>query len=96
MSELAPVPPRERLVTLDVLRGFALCGVMIGNMILYSGQWAEHGPALDRTTLDEIADWFLTIFVRSTSRETGRARAWERRAAGRVDGRPRDGHRRCR
>ena len=34
MSQLAPVPPRERLITLDVLRGFALCGVMIGNMVM--------------------------------------------------------------
>ena len=64
MSELTPVAPRERLVTLDVLRGFALAGVMIGNMILYSGQWANlRSP--DPTTLDAIADWFLTIFVRS-------------------------------
>ena len=65
MSELAPVPPRERLVTLDVLRGFALCGVMIGNMGLYSGQWAQRGPALDPSTLDQVADWVLTIFVHS-------------------------------
>lgn len=65
MSELAPVPPRERAVTLDVLRGFALCGVMIGNMVLYSGKWARHGPAPDPTTLDEIAEWFLMIFVDS-------------------------------
>ncbi len=65
MSELAPVPPRERLVSLDVLRGFALCGVMIGNMVLYSGQWAHSGPPPELSTLDEIADWFLNIFVRS-------------------------------
>lgn len=65
MSELAPVPPRERVVTLDVLRGFALCGVLIGNMVLYSGQWAERGPAPEPTTLDEIAEWLLTIFVHS-------------------------------
>jgi uncharacterized membrane protein YeiB len=65
MSELTPVPPRERVVTLDVLRGFAMCGVMIGNMVLYSGGWARHGPAPDPTTLDEIAEWFLTIFVHS-------------------------------
>ena len=65
MSELAPILPRERVVTLDVLRGFALCGVMIGNMILYSGQWASRGAGPDPTTLDQIADWFLTIFVRS-------------------------------
>ncbi len=64
MSQLAPVAPRERLVTLDVLRGVALCGVMIGNMVLYSGQWAEPGPGPELSGLDEIADWFLNIFVR--------------------------------
>jgi uncharacterized protein len=65
MSQLAPVPPRGRLVTLDVLRGFALCGVMIGNMVLYSGEWAQSGPRPEPGALDEIADWFLNIFVRS-------------------------------
>ena len=65
MPDLAPVPPRERVVTLDVLRGFALCGVMIGNMVLYSGHWAAQGPPPDPTTLDQIAGWFETIFVAS-------------------------------
>jgi uncharacterized protein len=64
MSQLAPVPPRERLITLDVLRSFALCGVMIGNMVLYSGEWAHSGPGPEPGALDEIADWFLNIFVR--------------------------------
>ena len=65
MSSLTPVPPRERVVTLDVLRGFALCGVMIGNMVLYSGQWAEQGPALHPATVDQITDWVLILFVHS-------------------------------
>ena len=63
MSELAPVPPRERVMTLDVLRGFALCGVLIGNMVLYSGRWAERGAASDPTALDQVARWFLVILV---------------------------------
>jgi uncharacterized membrane protein YeiB len=29
VSALAPVAPRERVVTLDVLRGFALLGVLL-------------------------------------------------------------------
>jgi uncharacterized protein len=65
MSELTPVPPRERLVTLDVLRGFALCGVLIGNMVLYSGRWAERGLASAPSVLDRIAEWFLVLFVDS-------------------------------
>lgn len=65
VSELTPVAPRERVVTLDVLRGFALCGVIIGNMVLYSGRWAMRGKAPEPTTLDTVADWFVTIFVES-------------------------------
>src|SRR5262249_16341454 len=65
MGELAPVQPRERLVTLDVLRGFALCGVMIGNSVLYRGGWAQRGPDRGATKLDEIAEWFELIFVSS-------------------------------
>lgn len=65
MSELAPVPPRERLLALDVLRGFALGGVLIGNMVLYSGRFTRRGPAPDASTLDQIAGWFLEIFVQS-------------------------------
>lgn len=65
MSDLAPMPPGERMVSLDILRGFALCGVLIGNMTLYSGQWAEPRPTPDPAALDRIADWFAVIFVDS-------------------------------
>ena len=63
MAELTPVQPRERLVTLDVLRGFALLGVLIGNSVLYSGRWTGAEPP--PTTLDTIADWFEMIVVSS-------------------------------
>jgi uncharacterized protein len=53
------------VVTLDVLRGFALCGVVIGNMLLYSGRWAMQGKAPEPTTLDHLANWFVAIFVSS-------------------------------
>jgi uncharacterized protein len=66
---LAPVAPRERLVTLDVLRGFALLGVLIGNMVLYSGRWAE-GRGGDHSAIDAAADWFLSIFVDSKAQTT--------------------------
>jgi len=44
--ELGPVKPRERLVSLDILRGFALLGVLLGNLAhLYSGFFlAPHRP----------------------------------------------------
>ena len=65
MAELVPIAARERAITLDVLRGFALCGVMIGNMVLYSGRWAWGGQGPDPTMLDEIAAWFLALLVDS-------------------------------
>jgi uncharacterized protein len=64
MSELGPVSSRERVVTLDVLRGFALLGVLIGNLFyLYSGRFVS--PAPDTTALDSAASWFVNIFVNS-------------------------------
>ena len=63
VSGLAPVAPRERLLTVDVLRGLALCGVLIGNMVLYSGRFA--GPPQRPEGFDEAADWFLRIVVSS-------------------------------
>jgi len=65
MSELAPVPPRERVVTLDVLRGLALLGVIIGNMVLYSGAFVGLGRGATPSTLDHVAEWFHAIFVQS-------------------------------
>lgn len=65
MSELAPVAPRERQLSIDVLRGFALCGVLIGNMVLLSGTWAGLRPASAPSTIDEVASWFEMIAVSS-------------------------------
>ena len=56
--------PRERVVTVDVLRGFALCGVLIGNLFwLYSGRaWTDQG---DGRALDTAARWFVMLVVES-------------------------------
>jgi uncharacterized protein len=65
MSELAPVSARERLLTLDVLRGFALLGVLIGNLFwLYSGRaWLPDGAPPHG--IDKAALWFVLIAVDS-------------------------------
>lgn len=36
---MQPTQPNERFLFLDVLRGFALCGVLIANMAFHSGYW---------------------------------------------------------
>jgi len=64
MDQLGPVKPRERLVTLDILRGFALFGVLLGNLAhLYSGFFlAPHrpdGPA------DFVASNIVTFLIQS-------------------------------
>jgi len=60
-----PVDSRERLATLDVLRGCALLGVLLGNLHhLYAGRWAT--PQLTKPTgLDAAARWFMALFVES-------------------------------
>lgn len=63
-SPLTPVAPRERIATLDVLRGFALCGVLIGNLFwLYSGRAWSGKP--DDGALDVAASWFVMLVVQS-------------------------------
>jgi uncharacterized protein len=69
MSELSPVSARERVVVLDVLRAFALCGVLIGNLYwLYCGRFLR-GPWFpyveDAGALDTVARWFVHVFVES-------------------------------
>ncbi|HET7503730.1 MAG TPA: DUF418 domain-containing protein [Kofleriaceae bacterium] len=63
MGELTPVMPRERVATLDVLRGFALLGVLLANLYaLFSFRFASH----DQPTYagaDLIARRFMTLFV---------------------------------
>ena len=62
MTHLAPTPPRERAVSLDILRGFAMLGVLIGNMSLYTGSFMARGES---STADELGHLFIQIFVDS-------------------------------
>src|SRR5688572_26990202 len=53
VSELAPVGPRERVVSLDILRGLSLCGVLMGNLLwLYTGRFVADTAD---STLDTVA-----------------------------------------
>jgi len=55
-SQITPVSLSERIEILDVLRGLAVCGILVGNMQWFSGYgmtppvFAEQGPFADQVT----------------------------------------------
>jgi len=64
MAQPVPVPANERIETLDVLRGFALLGVLLANLYeLYSFRFAHYEPPSG--AVDTLADSFIGIVVRS-------------------------------
>jgi uncharacterized protein len=62
-----PVAPAERLLTLDVLRGMALLGVLVANACFwFSGmflRWTTFRLELVRPTLDSAAFHLVTVLV---------------------------------
>ena len=60
MATTAPsaLPPSERIVTLDILRGFALMGILIMNMPGFSSSWFAEadGSHLWPGPLDQLAE----------------------------------------
>jgi uncharacterized protein len=62
VSELRPIAPTERVAVLDVLRGFALLGVLIVNIeSIYSTGWFR--PEAGAGALDVATNWFVKLFV---------------------------------
>lgn len=67
---VSPVAPRERIEVIDILRGWAIFGIILVNMMVFAADylpWAERWPGLvDRTTIYLIrffAAWkFWTLF----------------------------------
>ena len=60
----APISKQERIVTLDIIRGFALLGIFLVNMPAF------HSPAFmishpDYTGMDYWLDLFLQMFVQT-------------------------------
>jgi uncharacterized protein len=61
-----PVQQRERIAILDVLRGFALFGILTVNMYLFSRPLQElyQGVgAAERPGHDQVADWLVAFFA---------------------------------
>lgn len=63
---MMPTAPRERVELIDVLRGFALSGILMANLPLFSGDIylsPEQQHALPTATLDDWIRFFLRFFV---------------------------------
>jgi uncharacterized protein len=63
-SQISPVPLQERIEILDVLRGLAVCGILIGNMQWFSG-YGLMPPAIARQSpfADHLTHFLVWVFV---------------------------------
>lgn len=65
-AELNPVSGKERIVTLDVIRGLALLGILLVNMLLFMAPFLYVNQAETRwwtASGDILADYLITIFA---------------------------------
>jgi uncharacterized protein len=62
---LTPILLGERIITLDVVRGIALLGILISNMVFFSQPYGINGFRNDlwMSSADRIADWISMIFI---------------------------------
>jgi uncharacterized protein len=65
-AQPAPVAPGERIQLLDVLRGFALFGVLLANVVwvaTFEGVTREQMEALPSAAIDGVTRHFLSFFI---------------------------------
>ena len=62
---LAPLPPGQRIQALDVVRGFALLGILLMNIEFFNRTTHGIGEGMPTglTGLDWVASWFIAYFV---------------------------------
>ena len=64
MNDLNPIDPKERIEILDILRGFALLGILLNNMLYFSGYafvpLEELKQIIDEQMSCNIYSYFLT------------------------------------
>ena len=60
-----PIGPKERIEILDIIRGVALLGVLIANMLAFKAPMFNYTPPLSSivATTDSLAAWFIKLFV---------------------------------
>ncbi len=62
---MVPIPAAERIISLDVLRGFALLGILISNMLYFSQPVELNGLRNGAwlTPVDWVVDWISVFLV---------------------------------
>lgn len=60
-----PIEPRERIEIVDIVRGFALLGVIIANLPAFKSTVFYYTPPLHSiaSAIDASAAWFIKLFV---------------------------------
>ena len=58
---MGPIRPKERIETIDILRGWALLGMLFVNMLVFSG--AYRLPDLFTGTTDRVASGLIEFFA---------------------------------
>ncbi len=65
-AQAAPVAPGQRIELLDVLRGFALFGVLVGNLVwlaTYENVTREQMQALPTAAMDQAIRYLVNFFI---------------------------------
>ena len=63
-TDIAPVTVSERLEIVDVLRGLAVCGILIGNMQWFSGYgMVPPSLAAGQSTVNQVVTFFVHFFI---------------------------------
>jgi uncharacterized protein len=66
-ATVAPTPPGQRIQAIDILRGFAIFGILLVNMALFNHTIYSFALNLAEPagTLDRLARWGITFFAES-------------------------------
>ncbi|MCP3819580.1 DUF418 domain-containing protein [Streptomyces sp. A3M-1-3] len=62
-AHAAAVPGGRRILEVDALRGFALCGIFLVNVLVMAGPYEPAGGVAPATGPDLVAQWLVTAFV---------------------------------
>jgi|CXWL01.1.fsa_nt_gi uncharacterized protein len=63
-TQITPIAPTERLEILDVLRGLAVCGILIGNVQWFSGYgMIPSSLAIQTPMIDQVTHFLVHFFI---------------------------------